>query len=781
MKAKKQQKVETLLDVLRESFVRSLRSPEGIADPVALLWTDTEAEWRELIPKLQAALPELYVLGAYSPATRMGPVIWLKCVVDQTIPDVAPPADKIPILYLPGVSRQELRAGADCRPAFQPLIELQYRGRVWHQPNGRDWTAEAFLISDHGLGLDIALDARTREAMRRALPILAETPVDSLQGRRLDADDFDRLSVSDPIRDLLRWMSNPDAFQAALDAARWESFCNVCRSEFNFDPEKDDPRVAATSLATGGGRWDDVWQRFCEAPRLYPGLPDLLREPAVGQGKLALDPSRRPLMNDEAEARLRRELEAVTSLPQSEACEGVLALEGEHASRRDWVWAQLGESPFAQALEPLARLASLARSPIGGSSFESTVAAYVTDGWRCDRAAIQALSSTKGASETVLVARTVRSLYEPWLEASARHLQDLAMCEGGNLQKYARAQTTERETCLLFVDGLRFDLGGLLQEKLEARSFRTHLRHRIAPLPTATPTAKPLVMPVIDDLEGLRDSEDFTPVFARSRQPAVVSRLREQIARSGVEVLDRDELRIPAGGDGGGWAEIGRLDELGHKLGVRLANQIEDELEQIADRVVALLDSGWRRVRVVTDHGWLLLPGGLPKVELPAYLVATKWARCAVVRGGSQPAMPTYHWHWNLEIRIASPPGIASFHGGNEYAHGGVSLQECVVPELTVERAEGSVTASIISVTWRGMRCRVSVNTNDPAVRVDLRLNWKNPTTSIVASIKEVGPAGEASLVVEKDTFEGASATVVALDRMGNVLDRMPTTVGETP
>jgi len=29
---------------------------------------------------------------------------------------------------------------------------------------------------------------------------------------------------------------------------------------------------------------------------------------------------------------------------------------------------------------------------------------------------------------------------------------------------------------------------------------------------------------------------------------------------------------------------------------------------------------------VVTDHGWLLMPEGLPKVELPAYLAATKWS-----------------------------------------------------------------------------------------------------------------------------------------------------------
>jgi len=116
---------------------------------------------------------------------------------------------------------------------------------------------------------------------------------------------------------------------------------------------------------------------------------------------------------------------------------------------------------------------------------------------------------------------------------------------------------------------------------------------------------------------------------------------------------------------------------------------------------------------------------------------------------------------------------------GYEYAHGGVSPQECVVPDLMVERATGALKAEIVDMTWRGMRCRVTVRSNASGVRVDLRLNWKRPDTSIVAGVKEVSPNGEASVVVEKDVYEGASATVVALDAAGNVLDRKTTTVGE--
>lgn len=769
-----------LLEVLIASFQEALRTPDGMAEPVALLWTDEDGQWQELIPRLQEVMPELFALGGYAPSKRTGPAIWLRCVVDNSIPEVAPPSGKTPVLYLPAVSRQQLRAAGDCDAALQPLIELLYRGRVWHQRNGRDWSVEAFLLSEDGLGLDVAQDSRTREALRRALPLLAETRLDGLRGRRLEAEDFDKLAVTDAVRDVLRWMSDPNGFRSSQDAARWASFSNVCSSELHIDPDEDAPHAAAMALVNGGGRWDDVWQRFCEAPHLYPGVPQLLREPATGQGKLLFDEHpRRPTSNEAAETRLRRDLEAIVTLSHREACDRVSALETEHSARRTWVWAQLGESPMAVALAPLARLATMARLPVGGPTLEAVADAYAADGWRCDRAALEAMAVTRSLADAAVVAGVVRALYEPWLDTSTRHFQKLVANRAGDLRELASCPPTPKETCVLFADGLRFDVAGVLQEKLEARALRARLGHRLSALPTVTATAKPLAMPAAGIVVGPGVAEDFAPYLHGTTQAALAPKLRDEMVRRGIAVLDADDSRMPTAGEGLGWGEVGRLDELGHKLGAGLAAQIEVEVERIADRVVGLLDGGWTRVRVASDHGWLLLPGGLPKVELPAYLIATKWARCAAVRGNSTPAVPTYPWHWNPDLRIASPPGIGSFRADVEYAHGGVSLQECVVPELTVERAEGIARATILSLQWRGMRCRIGVKASDPSARVDLRLKWKDATTSIVAA-KEVGLTGEVSLAVD-DVHEGHAATIVVLDAGGNILDRRPTTIGEAP
>jgi hypothetical protein len=769
---------QTLLDALQRSFAATLRSPEGVAEPVALLWTDTDGQWRPLVPALRTLLPQLYILGDYESANHAGPAIWLKCIVDRTLPAAVPLAGAVPLLYLPGVSRQDLRAGGDCPAPVQPLIELQYRGAVWHQRNGRDWTVEAFLSSEDGLGLDIALDIRTREAVMRALPVLATEPLAPLRGRRLDADDFDRLSIGDPVRDLLGWMSEPDAFQGRCDPSRWETFRNICVRDFGFDPDKDGPARAGDLMLNGNGKWEPVWRRFREAPLGYPGIAELLRH--AKPRDLFVDRARQPQVNEAQEADLRYTMEAALALPHQEICDRILKLEAENRDRRSWVWADLGYSTMAHALEPLSRLARLARSPLGGASLTKMATDYATEGWRCDRAALESMNLVKVPSDNALIAKVVRALYVPWLDKSARRFQELANQSEAEYRGLVCGVNAEPETCVVFADGLRFDVAGMLQERLEQKGLSVKLGHRIAPLPTVTATAKPIASPAHSACEGGASSDDFNPVLSAGKQSVNAARLRDAMARQGVEILASEETNLALKTDKGGWTEIGRLDEMGHSLGALLVRHIDIEVEAISDRVSALLASGWARVRVVTDHGWLLVPGGMPKVELPAHLVATKWARCASVRGESTPAVPTFPWYWNPQARIASPPGIGSFIINTEYAHGGVSLQECVVPEILIERGEISLKAQITEISWRGMRCRVVVETNASGIRVELRRNWKlvDPEGQRIAAAKDLGINGQASLAVERDEYEGTAAMVVILDAAGRVLDYRATTIG---
>ena len=109
----------------------------------------------------------------------------------------------------------------------------------------------------------------------------------------------------------------------------------------------------------------------------------------------------------------------------------------------------------------------------------------------------------------------------------------------------------------------------------------------------------------------------------------------------------------------------------------------------------------------------------------------------------------------------------------------GLEIVEKQLKDRTVRTGEEAVSATITEISWRGMRCRVAVKSSAPGLQVDLRLNWKQAATSIVAAAKELGTNGEASLAVSDDKHEGAAASVVVSDTSGRVLDSKPTTVGE--
>jgi hypothetical protein len=761
-------------DALIASLQASLVPGDGMLPPVAIVWTDEDGHWAELVAGLRGELPSLFTLGEYDPEHHAGPAIWLRCVVDRTLPEVWPKDAKTPILYLPRVEREQLRAGGDCPAQLQPLVELQYRGTVWHQRNGRDWTVDAFLTSADGCSLELAKDQLTRAAMMRVLPRLADVPLFALRGRRLTAEDFDKLAVPDLQRDLLLWMHEPAGFRASHSAPEWTAFCNLVKAAYGVRPEEDGATAAAVRLLEGDGQWKQLWQRFSEAPQRYRGISRLLREPLPGQGIL-VDRARQPLENEEDERRLRDALVSVAMMPHVEACDRVLALEAEHGMRRAWVWRYLDESPYAEVLLHLSRLAEWAKRGLPGSTVDEIALAYAADGWRCDDAALAALAASHGPAQYDLVAAVVRAVYFVWLEHAARQFQDSIGRVDGALPTAATA-ALEPGTCLLFADGLRFDLAARLHARLEGQGVLGRLTHRIGPVPSVTATAKPLASVVVDSIEG-GDATDFTPRFKDTKQPVTAERLRDRLATRGLDIMERDEIRIPSSEGATGWVEIGRIDELGHKLGDGLAQQLDHEIDRLQEAVLGLLNAGWRRVRVVADHGWLLLPGGLPKIELPQYLLASRWSRCATVREGATPQVTTHPWYWNAGVRIASPPGAGAYVAGTTYAHGGLSPQECVVPELTFEQTKVAMTAKIASVEWKRLRCVVSVSTTDTTVQVDVRSNWKQAATSLVLAPKSVGDTGQVSLAV-RDEFEGQAVMVVLMDLAGQVLDKRSTMVG---
>jgi hypothetical protein len=133
----------------------------------------------------------------------------------------------------------------------------------------------------------------------------------------------------------------------------------------------------------------------------------------------------------------------------------VLELERRHGARRNTLWAQMGHAPLAQALEHLARIARAVQSPLTGGSLAGLTAAWTEDGWQVDAAARHAMDRAQRHGQETPVYAVLHALYRRWLEKTAEGFQGLVAREG---YPHWHPAPVPEGTCVLFVDGLRFDL-----------------------------------------------------------------------------------------------------------------------------------------------------------------------------------------------------------------------------------------------------------------------------------------------------------------------------------
>lgn len=767
----------SMLDALVASLQRAASyNKNDQTPPAAILWPDKERQWEPLLPALRQRLP-LLTLGPYAPTQRSGPASWLRCMIARTLQDEVLPAEAIPIIYLPEVSRAEMRAVEECPQALQPLAELQYRGVLWTHKNGRDWTVAGFLQSaEGGLGIAVSGDSTTKEAVKRSLLKLADEPVARLQKEApLKAAFLDELLNPDQVRRLLLWLNDPTEYPKGLAQAEWYSFCDLCKRHYGFHPVDDGALAVAEHLGSAKGVWETVWNRYRENPEGYPNLPALLRK-ARPQQQTLFD-ERQPYWpqdTEAAEGELRAALLALATAKLADARTTIVRLEAEHGMRRSWIWTKLGLAPLAGAIGHLAALVAATQKTLGGATVAEIIAAYVDWGWQADAAVLDALAAVEAAEDVAALKTAVVALYQHWLETAATALQ--ATVFGNPTGNYAASPplTAGNGTCILFSDALRFDAGMRLAAMLERRGLSCTVGWRLAALPTVTPTAKPALSPVARQMSGHAERA-LTPVVTETGAVSMVATLRKLLDAAGFQILTGD---APGDPNGKAWSELGAIDQYGHEHGWKIAHHLQAELRLLERRVDALLSNGWQKVVVVTDHDWLMLPNALPKVDLPQHLTVLRKGRCAVLNEGADSDQHTVPWHWNKEVRIAVASGIACYEAGKKYEHGGVSPQECIVPVITVSKPvpEHAPEIAVTGVTWTGLRCSVTLSGGGAGVTADIRTKAGNAATSLTTA-KPTG-AGTVSLLVTDDDQLGSAAFVVLLGADGALLTQTQTTVG---
>lgn len=752
-----------LLEHLREQLEgAALYNSHQEVAPKVIIWTDKPGVWAEAAGQLRAMLPNLHTLGAYDPETRTGPDSYLLYELGKN-------QDQPLVFYLPGVSKSEFTTARDIPESARHLYASQFVGQFWIQKNHKDWTPMAIL--QNSLNIDIAQDNDTKEALIAALPELLHADLAKLKGKKIEASDLRALSAPDPAKDLLECLNDPGIATSWTDAKR-TAFTKECEDRFGFSPEADGDLVGAEKLANQDGPWEEVWTRFCEAPRRYPQLIKKLQ----GLTPTELFPrSSWPSNNAADESKLGEEFVKLSEKNSKEIAEGIAKLTGQHRERLDWVWAELGMSPLARALSFLNEAVELIETPYHHGSWDELTAYYLETGVRIEQlmrsAMEEALLPETEKSATDSISKILQSVYIPWVDELASHAQTQFESYPVTLREDIRGFNASPGKVYLFIDGLRYDVALELFERLEP--WNPEISHEWSALPSVTWTSKYAWEPLAVTLNGNEWNKDFAPSNSEGKK-VDTNRFPKVLKEIGITHLNWDD-----NGDSSltGWITHSEIDSFGHKEGWKMVQRLPNIYKTIAQRVAELFSAGWNEVEIVTDHGWLVAPEGLPQSELRSHLVDTKWGRCARPQEGAIIEMLKHPWFWNSSIDVVTPPGVKCFKANQKYAHGGVSLQECCIPRIKLSNT-GATVAEVVNepnFTWSGLRLRSEMPDSN-GYKLDIRKRANDPESSVAAkpgSFKE----GKATALVEDDGLEGEAAFAVIL-KDGQVVKQTTIVIG---
>jgi hypothetical protein len=140
----------------------------------------------------------------------------------------------------------------------------------------------------------------------------------------------------------------------------------------------------------------------------------------------------------------------------------------------------------------------------GAPNAEAYAEFYAGEGWRVDAAAIcndGGMRVTRAARcecwESLHADRTL-----PWVEATARQLQQLIRENGQSVARRSLPIEPAAGRLVLFADGLRMDVARKLADRLLAIGVKSTQDWEWSSIPTVTATAKPAASPVADAMGG---------------------------------------------------------------------------------------------------------------------------------------------------------------------------------------------------------------------------------------------------------------------------------------
>ena len=186
------------------------------------------------------------------------------------------------------------------------------------------------------------------------------------------------------------------------------------------------------------------------------------------------------------------------------------------------------------------------------------VKAYTDGGWKADAAVLDALAAVAKTADREAINTVVAHIYKPWLRDAAELFQKRAAETPLPGREKSRLDPVSPGTCVLFADGLRYDVGRKFLAMLEGRVGEIELSHQFVALPSVTPTSKPAVSPVASKIKGTVAGEEFRPCVAVDGKDLTPDRFRKLLADEAYSSSRTTPLATRAGRRGPSLATLTR-------------------------------------------------------------------------------------------------------------------------------------------------------------------------------------------------------------------------------
>jgi hypothetical protein len=254
-----------------------------------------------------------------------------------------------------------------------------------------------------------------------------------------------------------------------------------------------------------------------------------------------------------------------------------------------------------------------------------------------------------------------------------------------------------------FVDAMRFEMGVELAERLP-KSVEVSVRPAVCALPSITPIGMAALQPgasssfsVVEQAGtlGAKIDDAFLPdltarkKFAASRVPKLAD-----IALDELLSLQPSKLAKKIEGTQVVIVRSQEIDHAGERGFTFQARQVMDTvIDNLARALRKLAAAGVEHCVLTADHGHLFFPSDRDesmRIEAPGGDEIELHRRCWIGRGGATPAgcvrVTASALGYDSDLDFVFPRGSGVFKAGGDLAfhHGGPSLQELVIPLVTV-------------------------------------------------------------------------------------------------